>query len=231
MAFSPGRFALSLLTVQAFLSIFRPFIAYLLLSLGTLLMLSMIIDYASFQPDIHFLRVKQDYLDILWWRLAFYVHVFSSVLALMAGLTQFSNQILKNYKNLHRTIGKFYVINILLINFPAGMILAIYANGGLPSKIAFTLLDCLWFYFTYRAYMAIRKKKIAEHKDFMIRSFALTFSAITLRTWKIILPEFFTIEPETLYMIDAWMGFVPNLLFAEWIIRRKRLTQRSNTNT
>lgn len=189
-------------------------------------MLSMIIDYSSFRTDIHFLQQKQEYLHITWWRIAFYVHVFSSVLALAAGFTQFSNYILKKYKPLHRAIGKFYVINILLINFPSGMILAVYANGLIPGKAAFIILDCLWFYFTYRAYIAIRKNKVREHKEFMIRSFALTFSAITLRTWKIILSNSFQLDPLTLYMIDAWMGFVPNLLFAEWLIRRKRQRQR-----
>lgn len=200
----------------------RPFIAYLLLSMGTFFMITMIIDYSSFRTDIHFLLQKQDYLDIPWWRVAFYVHVFSSILALAAGFTQFSNYILKKYKKVHRAVGKMYVINILLINFPSGMILAVYANGLLPTKIAFVILDCLWFYFTYRGYIAIRKRKVIEHKEFMIRSFALTFSAITLRTWKIILSSMYNWDPLTLYMVDAWMGFVPNLLFAEWLIRRKR---------
>jgi hypothetical protein len=40
--------------------------------------------------------------------------------------------------------------------------------------------------------------------------------------WKIILPDLFNIDPGTLYMIDAWMGFVPNLLFAEWFIKKMK---------
>jgi hypothetical protein len=39
--------------------------------------------------------------------------------------------------------------------------------------------------------------------------YALTFSAITLRTWKLILSRSFHIDPVHLYMIDAWLGFVP----------------------
>ena len=208
--------------MKSVISILRPLIAFLILSIGTLFMLTMIIDYSSFRTDIHFLQQKQEYLPMIWWRIAFYVHVFSSILALAAGFTQFSNYILQKHKRLHRTIGKLYVINILLINFPSGMILAVYANGLLPGKTAFIILDCLWFYFTLRAYLAIRKSKVREHREFMIRSFALTFSAITLRTWKIILSNTLHPDPLTLYMIDAWMGFVPNLLFAEWLIRRKR---------
>jgi uncharacterized membrane protein len=216
-------------TMKQALAILRPFIAFVVLSLGTFFMLTMIIDYASLRTDIHFLQQKQEYLTNPGWKTAFYIHVFSSILALAAGFTQFSNYILTKHKRLHRAIGKMYVANILFINAPAGMILAIYANGLLPGKMAFIILDCLWFYFTWRAYTAIRKKKIEEHKEFMIRSFALTFSAITLRTWKIILSTAFTWDPTMLYIAEAWMGFVPNLLFAEWLIRRNRRRSSSET--
>jgi uncharacterized membrane protein len=181
-------------------------------------MLQMAIDYSSFKTDIHFLRYKQENIGIPLWRAAFYVHVFSSVLALAAGLTQFSDHVLKKHRRLHRIIGWIYVVDIVVINFPAAMVMAYYANGLLPSKIAFIILDCLWFWFTLKAVIAARKKDISEHKRFMIRSYALTFSAITLRSWKLILATLFHPDPLSLYMIDAWMGFVPNLLIAEWLI-------------
>lgn len=190
-------------------------------------MLLTIAQYASFKTDVGFLRFKHPYLDIKIWRIAFYIHVFSSVLCLCAGFTQFSNHVLKHHKKLHSFIGKMYAYNVMLINFPAGMIMAFYANGQLPSKIAFIILDSLWFLFTYKAVVAIRAKDIKTHKRFMIRSYALTCSAITLRMWKLILSNLFHIDPQVLYMIDAWMGFVPNMLFAEWLINRMNLRQNS----
>jgi uncharacterized membrane protein len=196
---------------------------YFVLCAATFAMLLTIAQYSSMQTDVGFLEFKQDYIHIGIWRAAFYTHVFSSILTLCAGFTQFSSYVLKHHKKLHRLVGKIYAYDILLINVPAGMIMAFYANGGISSKIAFIILDCLWFLYTYKAVAAIRVRDIKKHKRFMIRSFALTFSAITLRTWKIILSQPFNIDPATLYMIDAWMGFVPNLLFAEWLIRRKNL--------
>jgi uncharacterized membrane protein len=181
-------------------------------------MLQMAIENSSFKTDTYFLRFKQEYIHIPLWKTAFYIHVFSSVLALAAGLTQFSDHVLRNYRRLHRIIGWIYAVDILVINFPAAMIMAYYANGLLPSKIAFTILACLWFWFTLKAVIAARNRNISQHKRFMIRSFALTFSAITLRSWKIILLNTIHPDPLTLYMIDAWIGFVPNLLLAEWII-------------
>lgn len=194
----------------------------MVLCAGTFLMLQIITEHFSLQPDTGFLAVKQDYIHIQLWRTAFYIHVFTSILTLLAGLTQFSAYILKEHKSLHRMMGKIYLVSVLFINFPSGMILAFYANGHLPTKIAFIILDSLWFWFTLKAFLEIKKRNIQAHKQYMMRSYALTFSAITLRTWKLILSGLFVIAPDSLYMIDAWMGFVPNLLLVEWLIRRKK---------
>ena len=194
---------------------------YLVMCVATFLMLRMIIGYAGFDLHYEFLSQKQDYIHIKPWLYAFYIHVFASLFTLIAGFTQFSTYILVHHKKLHKVMGKLYVIAVLFINFPAAFIMAIYASGLLPSKIAFIILDSLWFWFTYKAFITAKQRNFKAHKQYMIRSYALTFSAITLRTWRIIISSLIIITPLHLYMIDAWMGFVPNLLLAEWIIRRK----------
>jgi uncharacterized membrane protein len=203
-------------------SLLKYVLGYLFLCVATFLMLRMVLDYSAFRDDVDFLRFKQAYVGYWWWKSAFYVHVFSSVGALLAGFTQFSNQILREHRFWHRLIGRIYAYDILVINFPAGMVLAVCANGLLPGRIAFVLLDCLWFTFTLVAVAAAREGQIGRHREFMIRSYALTLSAITLRSWKLILSHSFQIAPIQLYMIEAWIGFVPNLLVAEWWIRNRR---------
>jgi hypothetical protein len=207
---------------QLVLNTTRDILIYLLLTAATFLMLRTIAGHVTLEPNVGFLQFKQNYVHNPVWRTAFYIHVFTGVLTLLAGFTQFSGFILREHRSLHRAMGKFYVAMVLLINFPAGMLMAFYANGFWPTKLAFIILDSLWFWFTLKAYLEIRKGNIKTHKQFMIRSYALTFSAITLRTWKMVLSGLFVINPDTLYMIDAWLGFVPNWLFAEWVIRRKK---------
>jgi uncharacterized membrane protein len=208
--------------MKAMVSFLKSFAVYLVLCVATFLMLRILVDYTAFRDDVAFLRVKQEYVGYAWWKAAFYVHVFSAIAALLAGFTQFSGQFLRDHRSLHRLIGRIYVYDILVVNFPAGMVLAVCANGGLAGRIAFVLLDSCWFYFTFMAVAAVRQGHLLQHREFMIRSYALTFSAITLRTWKFILVRTTHIDPVHLYMIDAWMGFVPNLLLAEWWIRQQR---------
>ena len=204
------------------LSLLKTFGLYLVLNVSAFLMLKIIVQYWAFDDHVGFLEFKQDYLHLKLWKAAFYIHVFSSIFTLLAGFTQFSSEILKNHRGLHKLIGKIYVWDIVLINFPTGLILAVYANGHLPTKIAFLILDGLWLWFTVKAVIEVKKGNIAGHREYMIRSYALTFSAVTLRTWRLVLTSSFDLDLQLIYMLDAWLGFVPNLICAEWLIARNR---------
>lgn len=198
---------------------------YVLICVAFALMLRLIIGYTSFDTHYAFLAQKQDYLDNKVWLAAFYTHVFTSLLTLAAAFTQFSPYILKHHRSLHRTAGRIYVGAVLLVNVPAGFIMAIYANGLWPSKLAFLILDMLWAVTTLLGWQTAKQRNFKKHRAWMIRSYALTFSAITLRTWRSVLEPVVS-DPAALYMIDAWLGFVPNLIMAELWIRRSRLLRQ-----
>lgn len=194
------------------------FFALILVIFFSLGMVVTISQYANFQTNIGFLNQKQAYITNSFWLTAFYIHVFSCFFCLFAGITQFSKYLLRHQKVLHRLFGKVYIANVFFINAPVGLVLAIYANGGIVSKLAFVVLDLLWFSFTLIAFIAVRQKKISRHKDFMIRSYALTLSAITFRLLK---PLFLAITPlsvSRIYVLDSWLAFSVNLLIAEMII-------------
>lgn len=188
------------------------------LAFFSFLMLRIIFLYIPIQTDVGFLQLKQSYINIYEWRIAFFVHVFSSLFALLAGFTQFSKWLLKNKPKLHRVFGYSYVINVLMITGPAGLLMSFYANGGVPSRIAFVLLSVLWISFTAIALYKAIKLQFKVHRIFMIRSYALTLSAITLRMWKVLIAYFTDIPPMDRYRIIAWLGWVLNLLVAELII-------------
>jgi uncharacterized membrane protein len=198
------------------------FIRYgLLLALSVFLVLmgQITLQYIPIRTDAAFLQTKQDYIHLTPWLIAFFVHVFTSIFILAAGITQFSPVILSGYKRIHRAIGKGYIIIVLFVSGPASFIMALLANGGLPSRMAFTSLSLLWMYSTAKAWQAVKAKQYDLHRNWMVRSYALTLSAVTLRGWKWLLIALFHLRPLDAYKIVAWMGFVPNLIVAEWIIQ------------
>jgi uncharacterized membrane protein len=193
----------------------------LALTFFSFLMLQITIPYFSFEPDVKFLKIKQWIVHNDVWRTAFFIHVTTSIFLLLAGFTQFYSPLKKNASKLHRLVGKSYVVIILFFSGPSGLIMAFYANGGLPSKVAFSILSVLWLFFTAKAWVEIKKKNFVTHGEYMIRSYALTLSALTLRAWKYLIVIMFHPHPMDGYMIVAWLGWVPNLLLAEYLIRRK----------
>lgn len=184
-----------------------------------MLMLRITLKYIPFNSNIAFLNIKQtEVQSVSLYLTVFYIHVYSSIFTLFAGFTQFNETILKNNKRLHKAIGKLYFYTVIFLSAPSGLFIGIYANGGFYSKISFVLLAILWFWFTIQGLLKIKKNNYNQHKYFMMRSFALAFSAITLRLWKVIIVYLFEPAPMDVYQIIAWLGWVPNLLIVEYYI-------------
>jgi uncharacterized membrane protein len=190
-----------------------------MLAFFTWLMAGITLNYIPYNTDVGFLRIKQQYIGIDHWRIAFFIHVYASIWVLLAGFTQFSKRIQRNNPQLHRMMGYIYVSDVLLITGPAGLLMGFYANGGITSRIAFISLACLWIFFTAMALIKAKQKNFKAHRRYMIRSYALTLSAITLRAWKYSITNSFELPPMDVYRSVAWLGWVPNLLLAEFIIR------------
>jgi uncharacterized membrane protein len=146
---------------------------------------------------------------------AIYTHIFASTIALVLGPFQFSTRLRQKYKNLHRWLGRIYLAVGVFIGGLAGLYISQFAYGGLISKLGFAALAVLWLYTGSHAYLAIRAGAIVEHRKWMIRNFALTFAAVTLRLY---LPASMVagIDFSLAYPIIAWLCWVPNIVFAEW---------------
>lgn len=154
------------------------------------------------------------------WSFFFYQHIIFGGIALLTGWTQFSKKLRARYLNVHRLLGKIYVI-ACLVSGVAGLYIAFFATGGWIASLGFTGLAISWLYSTTKAFVSIRQKKINEHEDWMTRSYALTFAAVTLRVW-LPLSQILQFEFITAYIIISWLCWVPNLMVAEWLINRKR---------
>ncbi|MBD8490171.1 DUF2306 domain-containing protein [Echinicola sp. CAU 1574] len=176
-----------------------------------------------FLMDRHFglLSSKsQELLANLSWNIGFYGHIILGGLALLVGWTQFSSQWRKRKPKLHRNVGKLYIIAVL-ISGTCGIYIAQFATGGISNVIGFSMSGTVWLLTTILAYQAIRKGQLEKHQNYMIYSYAVCFSAVTLRFWlpilTIALGEF-----QAAYLIVGWLSWVPNLVVAYFIIQSKK---------
>ena len=163
-------------------------------------------------------------LQNIAYRAVFYAHVVFGVIALVSGPFQFFPHWRQQRLRWHRALGKVYVVACLAGGI-AGLLIAFFATGGLVSSLGFSGLALGWLYSTTRAWRSIRQKNVSAHHRWMIRSFALTFAAVTLRIWLPLFTFGFGWPFEPSYRVISWLCWVPNLLLAEWIIARKNWTE------
>lgn len=174
-------------------------------------------EYLSFQTDLRFLKEKQDLIDNPVWMTAFYVHISSAMFVLLVGPFQFLEKLRNRNLKVHRILGKIYVYGIFLLAAPSGLVMALYAEGGFWSEVAFTMLSILWFGTTFMAVRTVLKKDIVGHQKWMIRSFAVTFAAVTLRLMVAIFSLFIS-DDQFIIVSTAWLCWVINMMVAEIMI-------------
>lgn len=153
------------------------------------------------------------------WSTLFHIHIYLGGIALLSGWSQFLQKFRNRNMRLHRALGKVYLISVLFSAI-TGVYIAVYAEGGIIAQLGFLGLAIAWLYTSTIAFLRIKKKNIIAHKKWMIRSFALTFAAVTLRVWLPSLQYGIGMDFISAYVIIAWLCWVPNLLWAEWKVKR-----------
>ena len=166
------------------------------------------------------LQTKEELARVLIYQIGFYSHVVGGGIALISGAFQFFPKWRQKRITLHRFLGRIYVIACAWGGI-SGLGIALYATGGTPAKIGFTSLALLWLYTTSMAYTTIKGKNIEAHREWMLRSYALTFAAVILRLQLPIYLSVLAMDFLPAYRIVSWSCWLPNLLLIEWFIQRQ----------
>ncbi len=146
------------------------------------------------------------------------VHFGVGGLVLLIGPFQFLPGLRARRPAVHRWTGRVYVAGCLASGI-AALVMSPYVHTGMVARIGFTLLALGWLATTSLAFVMALRRRFARHRRWMIRSFALTFAAVTLRFY-LPLSGVLEIPFETAYPVIAYACWVPNVLVAEWWLRR-----------
>lgn len=146
-------------------------------------------------------------------------HITGGSVALLLGPWQFSTKLRERALNLHRWLGRIYLAAVALGSL-AGFTLAFFSEEGLPTHFGFGALAVLWFTTGLMAYTRILRGNIESHRRWMVRNYALTLAAVTLRN-ELPLMLVARMQFSRAYVIVSWLCWVPNLLVAEWLLHRQ----------
>jgi hypothetical protein len=110
-----------------------------------------------------------------------------------------------------------YVFVVLILGAPTGVYMSFFAKGTNTERMLFLFMAISWFISTSKGLQSIYQRNIVQHKNWMIRSYALAMTAVTFRIYHIL---FYIAGWDHLnnYEISLWISVLGNMLFAEWII-------------
>jgi hypothetical protein len=158
------------------------------------------------------------------------VHIVCGSIALVAGSLQLWPRIRQTRPAVHRTIGRIYLLGGVLPSVVAAWALFTILGGG-PGTVGRLALGAFWTVTSALAFIKIRQRQYAEHRKYMLYSYALTLDAFSVRLliwFGIEVVGFENLDAMLFFEFVAWGGWMFNLLVAyAWIEYTGRRSRRA----
>jgi uncharacterized membrane protein len=156
------------------------------------------------------------------------VHILPGGLFLALAPLQFMPGIRQRHLQIHRWMGRVLVVCGLIIGVSA-LVMSFTMNIGGPNETAATTLFAIVFlYCLIRAYVHIRRKEVARHREWMIRAFGAGLGVATTRPIVGMFFAFRRLTPHEFFGIAFWLGFTTTFLAAEAWVDYTRQPARSS---
>jgi len=153
-----------------------------------------------------------------------WAHTMGGALAILIAPFQLITKLRTSRPRVHVWMGRIYLLAVLA-GALGGLYFAPQSTAGTLGSIGFTTLALFWLYSGAQAYISIRRGNVQLHRRWMLRNYALTFAAATLR---IQLPLLIVggVTFPVAYILVAWISWVPNWLIVEAWLRRTKAPPR-----
>ena len=111
-------------------------------------------------------------------------HVICGVAALLLGPFQFSSRMRRRCTRVHRLLGRVYVGSVFIAALLA-MVLADerHRSDSAHFCVATRIQAAVWMIATAAAFVTARNRQIRQHREWMVRSYAMTFTFIGTRVF------------------------------------------------
>ena len=175
----------------------------------------------------YFVLTPESYGDYFWPKAGWlFPHVVGGLVAAVLGPLQFVPKIRQDYLQFHRVSGRLYVVMVLIGSVASfGMSLQIKGDNA-AYGLGLAGLAVAWLVTTGMAFVAIRRKNIAQHKQWMIRSYVVTFGFVTFRLLANLLDSTKLMPSHEIDAALAWACWAVPLLFTEMILQSREVFKR-----
>jgi uncharacterized membrane protein len=160
----------------------------------------------------------QQYWPMRGWLL---VHISTGMVALLTGPVQLWLGLSDRYPGLHRNLGFVYMASVV-VGAVAGYYLAFNTSGGIVFGSGLVGLATAWLATTGLAFLAIKRHLYEQHKEWMIRSYVVTFAFVTFRALDAVLATQGVPLLEHIG-ISAWFCWSVPLLLNEVVLQGRKI--------
>ena len=115
-------------------------------------------------------------LQVIADRVLLIPHTLAGTLALLIGPVNFSTRMHARFPRMHRVLGYVYVVSVF-----AGSFTGIALAAGRPGLPGTSMQAGAWMVCTTTAFVAARNRQIKVHRQWMARSYAVTFTFVSSR--------------------------------------------------
>ena len=147
-------------------------------------------------------------------------HTLAGIFALLIGPINFSSRIRQGHLTLHRVLGRIYVVSVFVGSF-TGIALA-WGRPGLPGT---SMQAAAWIVCTTAAFITARNRHIIQHRQWMVRSYAVTFTFVSSRMLNL-WPRYWSHLGDSLSAVGVIAFTLASLLIVELGLNWRELTTR-----
>lgn len=147
-------------------------------------------------------------------------HTVCGTFALLAGPLQFSSRLRQRHLKLHRILGRLYFASVIVGAF-TGIALA----AGRPGLPGTSMQGAAWIICTAAAVIAARNRQIATHRQWMARSYAVTFTFVSSRVLNLV-PSYWSHLGDVLSAVGVIAFTLASILLVDLGLNWHELTTR-----
>ena len=158
------------------------------------------------------------------------LHIVPGVLLLTLAPLQFVARIRQRRISVHRGLGRILVTLAAISGVLALVVNFVFpAFGGISTQSGIAFFGVMFLFSLAKAFRHIRRKEVAQHREWMIRMFSLAMGVATQRVFLLLLGVLTGLSLEDVFGASTWLGFSVNLLVAEiWINYTRRAVQQTH---
>lgn len=163
-----------------------------------------------------------NYGDLWPRRGGFIPHMTGGLVAISSGLIQLWLGLTHRTGRLHRILGRVYLGGVAIGSAGAFYLALTIERKYFAYASGLFMLSTAWVLTTGMAYAAIRKRAIERHREWMIRSYTVTFAFVLFRLVDQLLTHWHVAPDDQIDAMTAWACWSVPLLLVEPVLQFRK---------